>query len=79
LLPVSSPFEESQNQLVRNLRSIGLDLERWIKKGLLRIHSARPTLYGLEMHLRTCTSSSAISSPGGGRRSDQQLSSRRAL
>jgi circadian clock protein KaiC len=44
-------FEESQNQLVRNLRSIGLDLERWLKKGLLRIHSARPTLYGLEMHL----------------------------
>lgn len=44
-------FEESQNQLVRNLRSIGLDLERWIKKDLLRIHSARPSLYGLEMHL----------------------------
>ncbi|HXT57430.1 MAG TPA: circadian clock protein KaiC [Pirellulales bacterium] len=44
-------FEESQNQLVRNLRSIGLDLERWIKKDLLRIHAVRPTHYGLEMHL----------------------------
>jgi len=44
-------FEESQAQLVRNLRSIGLDLEKWIGKGLLRIHSARPTFYGLEMHL----------------------------
>ncbi len=44
-------FEEAQNQIVRNLRSIGLDLERWIKAGLLHIHSARPTVYGLEMHL----------------------------
>jgi circadian clock protein KaiC len=44
-------FEEGQNQLVRNLRSIGLDLERWINQGLLRIHSSRPSRYGLEMHL----------------------------
>ncbi len=44
-------FEESRNQLARNLRSIGLDLERWLAKGLLRIHSARPTRFGLEMHL----------------------------
>jgi circadian clock protein KaiC len=44
-------FEESPGQLVRNMRSIGLDLERWIKRGLLDIHSARPTRYGLEMHL----------------------------
>jgi len=44
-------FEESQAQLVRNLRSIGLDLEKGIKSGLLRIHSVRPTFYGLEMHL----------------------------
>jgi circadian clock protein KaiC len=43
-------FEESQNQIVRNLRSIGMDLERWTAAGLLRIHSARPQ-YGLEMHL----------------------------
>jgi len=44
-------FEEAESQLVRNLRSIGLDLKKWIDKGLLRIHSVRPTYYGLEMHL----------------------------
>jgi circadian clock protein KaiC len=36
---------------MRNIRSIGLDLEPWVKRGLLRFHAARPTLYGLEMHL----------------------------
>jgi circadian clock protein KaiC len=46
-------FEESEKQIVRNMRSIGLDLQRWIEGGLLRIHAARPTLYGLEMHLAT--------------------------
>jgi circadian clock protein KaiC len=46
-------FEESPAQYVRNMKSIGLDLEHWIKKGLLRIHAARPTLYGLEFHLAT--------------------------
>jgi circadian clock protein KaiC len=46
-------FEESQSQLTRNMRSIGLDLEVWIKKGLLRFQAARPTGYGLEMHLVT--------------------------
>jgi circadian clock protein KaiC len=46
-------FEESPNQLVRNMRSIGIDLEPWIKQGLLSIHAARPTLAGLEMHLTT--------------------------
>ena len=44
-------FEESQAQLLRNMRSIGLDLEPWVKKGLLRFQSARPTMSGLEMHL----------------------------
>lgn len=44
-------FEESQSQIVRNMRTIGIDLEQWVKKGLLRFHNARPTLYGLEMHL----------------------------
>jgi circadian clock protein KaiC len=33
------------------MRSIGVDLERWTKKGLLRIHASRPTLQGLEQHL----------------------------
>ena len=46
-------FEESPAQYVRNMRSVGLDLDRWIRKGLLRIHAARPTLYGLEFHLAT--------------------------
>src|SRR6185295_19226035 len=46
-------FEESPAQYVRNMRSIGIDLERWVKKGLLGIHAARPTLYGLEFHLAT--------------------------
>jgi circadian clock protein KaiC len=44
-------FEESQSQIIRNMHSIGLDLGRWVEKGLLRIHSALPTLHGLEMHL----------------------------
>jgi circadian clock protein KaiC len=46
-------FEESPNQLIRNLRSIGLRLEPLVRKGLLRYQSARPSLYGLEMHLAT--------------------------
>jgi len=44
-------FEESPRQLARNMRSIGLDLERYMSKGLLRMHASRPTFYGLEMHL----------------------------
>jgi circadian clock protein KaiC len=46
-------FEESPNQIIRNMHSIGLHLEPLIKRGLLEFHSARPTLYGLEMHLAT--------------------------
>ncbi|HZZ75942.1 MAG TPA: circadian clock protein KaiC [Puia sp.] len=44
-------FEESPDQLVRNMRSIGIDLRPYIKSNLLFIHSSRPTLQGLEMHL----------------------------
>jgi circadian clock protein KaiC len=44
-------FEESPGQLIRNMRSIGLDLGKCVKKGLLNIHSSRATFYGLEMHL----------------------------
>ncbi len=44
-------YEESAEQIIRNMRSIGLDLGKWVKKGLLQIHSSRPTLYGLEQHL----------------------------
>ena len=46
-------YEESASQVTRNMRSIGLDLDPWIRKGLLQIHATRPTLYGLEMHLVT--------------------------
>jgi circadian clock protein KaiC len=46
-------FEESPQQLIRNMRSIGLNLEQWTKKGLLQFHSSRATIYGLEMHLAT--------------------------
>ncbi len=46
-------FEESPEQILRNMRSIGYDLGRWQKAGRLHFHSIRPTLYGLEMHLAT--------------------------
>ena len=44
-------FEESPAQITRNMRSIGLDLEPHVRKGLLKFHSTRPTMLGLEMHL----------------------------
>lgn len=46
-------FEESPSQLIRNMRSIGLDLKQWVSRGLLRLHATRPTRYGLEIHLAT--------------------------
>ena len=46
-------FEESPKQIIRNMRSIGIDLKLWVDKGLLKFHSTRPTLYGLETHLVT--------------------------
>ena len=44
-------FEESPSQIARNMRSIGIDLAPALAQGLLKIHAARPTLLGLEMHL----------------------------
>jgi circadian clock protein KaiC len=44
-------FEESPRQITRNMRSIGLDLDPWVKKGLLTFHAARSNIFGLEMHL----------------------------
>jgi circadian clock protein KaiC len=44
-------FEESQDQIIRNMRSIGIDLRPHVDKGLLKFHASRPTFYGLEMHL----------------------------
>ncbi|OIO13729.1 MAG: KaiC 1 [Ignavibacteria bacterium CG_4_8_14_3_um_filter_37_9] len=46
-------YEESPNQIERNMSSIGINLEPWRKKGLLKFHATRPTLYGLENHLTT--------------------------
>jgi circadian clock protein KaiC len=44
-------FEESPDQIVRNMQSAGIDLRKHLDSGLLRFESARPSLYGLEMHL----------------------------
>ena len=44
-------FEESPAQIMRNMRSIGLDLKQWQDAGLLRFLASRPSLHGLEMHL----------------------------
>ena len=44
-------FEESQDQIIRNMRSVGIDLEKFVRKGLLKFHNARPSTWGLEVHL----------------------------
>ncbi|MGA2219912.1 MAG: circadian clock protein KaiC [Terracidiphilus sp.] len=44
-------FEESMAQIIRNKTSIGLDLQPWVKKGLLHFHNVRPSSLGLEAHL----------------------------
>jgi circadian clock protein KaiC len=44
-------FEESPNQVARNMKSVGIDLEPWSKKGLLFHEAWRPTQFGIEMHL----------------------------
>jgi len=44
-------FEESPDQIMRNMRSIGIDLQQWVQQGLLQIHSHRPSSAGLETHL----------------------------
>ena len=44
-------FEESPAQIARNMRSVGIDVQRWVDAGVLRIVSARPAAYGLETHL----------------------------
>jgi circadian clock protein KaiC len=44
-------FEESPGQITRNMRSIGIDLDPWTRRDLLRVHAQRPTALGLEAHL----------------------------
>jgi circadian clock protein KaiC len=46
-------FEESESQILRNMRSVGIDLEPWVRAGLLRFTATRPSQYGLEVHLAT--------------------------
>jgi len=46
-------FEESRDQYLRNMRSIGVDLAPHLKSGLLQFHASRPTVHGLEAHLTT--------------------------
>ena len=56
-------YEESPKQIIRNMRSIGIDLEPWIDKGLLKLKTARPTYGGIEQHLMTKHSSVASFKP----------------
>jgi circadian clock protein KaiC len=44
-------YEESPSQILRNMGSVGIHLEKWIKRGLLKIYATRPTASGLESHL----------------------------
>ncbi|MBK9748653.1 MAG: circadian clock protein KaiC [Chloroflexi bacterium] len=44
-------FEEPAAQIIRNVRSVGINLREWVDSGLLRFKSTRPTMYSLEMHL----------------------------
>ncbi len=44
-------FEESPSQILRNMSSVGLDLEKWMRKKLLKVYAVRPTSAGLENHL----------------------------
>ncbi|MHB8780675.1 MAG: circadian clock protein KaiC [Candidatus Geothermincolia bacterium] len=44
-------YEESPDQVIRNMNSAGIDLGRWVKRGLLTFHNVRPTYLGLEAHL----------------------------
>ncbi len=45
--------EQSPDEVIRNMRSIGLNLEPWIKRDLLRFYASRPGAFGLEKHLVT--------------------------
>ncbi|MGE5437428.1 MAG: circadian clock protein KaiC [Syntrophothermus sp.] len=44
-------LEESENQIIRNMNSIGINLQQWVNKGNLQFHITRPTYHSLEMHL----------------------------
>jgi circadian clock protein KaiC len=44
-------FEESQEQIIRNMGSVGMELDHWVRAGLLQFRCVRPSLFGLEAHL----------------------------
>ncbi|MEO5995378.1 MAG: circadian clock protein KaiC [Chitinophagaceae bacterium] len=44
-------FEESAPQIIRNMNSIGLNIEPFVESGILKFYSSRPTLQNLELHL----------------------------
>jgi circadian clock protein KaiC len=46
-------MEESPQQIVRNMRSVGINLQKWVDRKLLRFSARRPSLFGLETHLAT--------------------------
>lgn len=46
-------FEEAAGQIIRNMGSIGIDLQQWVDQGLLKFHATRPSYFGIETHLLT--------------------------
>ena len=60
-------MEKPQDQVIRNMLSIGLNLSPWVEQDLLRFHAARPTLCGLEMHLAIMHNLVNEFQPGGHR------------
>lgn len=56
-------FEESPQQMLRNMKSAGIDLQRWVDKGLLSFHADRPNRHGLETHLLSMHQSIEVFDP----------------
>jgi circadian clock protein KaiC len=56
-------FEESPQQIVRNMSSVGISLKPFLDRKLLVIRSERPTFTGLEMHLLEMTKLVAVFNP----------------
>ncbi len=56
-------FEESPQQMIRNMASTGIDLKRWVDKGLLKFHADRPNRHGLETHLLEMHHAAEIENP----------------
>ncbi len=67
-------FEESPDQIVRDMHSIGIDLGEWVTKGALRFAAARPMSLGLEVHLSTDDrAGGSVQTPGRRPRSGVQF------